>query len=157
MVIRLTGSTASLNEASPWTTGMPRGGRSYRDWLRLDPCVYCGRRPDEIRRGKHGAMTLEHIVPSSCGGGNGWDNLAAACYTCNGRRSSTSLLVYLVQARPLKPGKHRRARMGRSEARLIVRQHWVSRRSTRLTFRPSWPEELQAAAAVDPVDGGSTS
>lgn len=140
---------STITTPKQWAKGMPRGDRSYREWLRLDPCVYCGRRPEQIRGGKHGAMTLEHIQPRSKGGGNGWENLAPACYTCNGRRSSTPLLLYLVQARPLKPGKHRHKRMRQSEERFTRRQRWVSRRSKPLMYRPRWPEEL--AEVVTPA------
>lgn len=36
-------------------------------------CQYCGR----------GADSIDHVLPRSRGGGDGWDNLAAACRSCN--------------------------------------------------------------------------
>ena len=36
-------------------------------------CQYCGHRADSI----------DHVVPRSRGGSDDWDNLAAACRTCN--------------------------------------------------------------------------
>jgi 5-methylcytosine-specific restriction endonuclease McrA len=37
-------------------------------------CVYCGSRKD---------LTLDHVVPRSCGGRDTWENLVAACQSCN--------------------------------------------------------------------------
>lgn len=39
-------------------------------------CQYCG----------GGADSIDHVVPRSRGGGDGWDNLAAACRACNARK-----------------------------------------------------------------------
>ena len=36
-------------------------------------CQYCG----------GGADSIDHVLPRSRGGGDGWDNLAAACRSCN--------------------------------------------------------------------------
>lgn len=36
-------------------------------------CQYCG----------GGADSIDHVLPRSRGGGDGWDNLAAACRACN--------------------------------------------------------------------------
>lgn len=40
-------------------------------------CVYCGKRGD----------TIDHIMPKSRGGGNTWENLCAACTSCNGKKA----------------------------------------------------------------------
>ena len=40
-------------------------------------CQYCGTR-------KH--LTLDHVVPKSKGGQHTWENVVAACATCNGRK-----------------------------------------------------------------------
>ena len=37
-------------------------------------CQYCGRRED---------LTFDHVVPRSLGGQTRWDNVVAACSTCN--------------------------------------------------------------------------
>ncbi len=77
---------------------------SRRDWLRRqvgrdpaampllsvvrhDPCAYCGGQAD----------TLDHIVPVASGGTSAWDNLTAACRSCNSRKRSTPLLHALLR------------------------------------------------------------
>jgi len=67
-----------------------KGRRAMSGWRRrrLDvlraagwACVYCGAP----------ATTVDHIVPLSRGGGNGRENLAAACATCNTEKGSLLL------------------------------------------------------------------
>lgn len=41
-------------------------------------CGYCGGR----------AETVDHVMPRSRGGGSTWKNLAAACRSCNNRKSN---------------------------------------------------------------------
>jgi 5-methylcytosine-specific restriction endonuclease McrA len=43
-----------------------------------DECLYRGRRAREL--------TLDHVVPRHCGGGDTWDNFASACRPCNHRK-----------------------------------------------------------------------
>jgi 5-methylcytosine-specific restriction endonuclease McrA len=31
-------------------------------------------------------LTLDHVLPRSRGGGSGWENLVASCYSCNNRK-----------------------------------------------------------------------
>jgi len=38
-------------------------------------CQYCGR--------KEPALTIDHVIPRSKGGGESWDNLVTACRACN--------------------------------------------------------------------------
>ena len=44
-------------------------------------CVYCGRKPPEVR------LCIDHKTPVSRGGGDSPSNLATACYTCNAGKS----------------------------------------------------------------------
>lgn len=70
--------------------GILRGLRHFEvsSYLSADPCVYCG----------GVASTKEHILPRNRGGtGLGWENLASACPTCNMRRGSRPLLIYLLE------------------------------------------------------------
>lgn len=54
-------------------------------------CQYCGETADSI----------DHIVPRSRGGGNEWENVAAACRPCNLRkRDRTPAEAGMVLARP---------------------------------------------------------
>lgn len=60
----------------------------YRTILLKDPCSYCG----------HSADTEDHIVPVSAGGADDWENLTAACRSCNSRKQARSLLRFLLDA-----------------------------------------------------------
>ncbi len=46
-------------------------------------CQYCGRQSSDL--------TLDHVVPRHRGGGHTWDNLVAACKTCNHRKGGKLL------------------------------------------------------------------
>lgn len=48
-------------------------------------CQYCGRHRSELRGREF--LTRDHIVPVSRGGGNGWENVVAACSPCNNRKA----------------------------------------------------------------------
>ncbi|MBN1284492.1 MAG: HNH endonuclease [Anaerolineae bacterium] len=71
-----------------------RGARwSRRGVLARDGyvCVYCGSRPGEMQRGqilRKQDFTVDHIIPKSRGGVDGWTNTACACYICNHRKGS---------------------------------------------------------------------
>lgn len=45
-------------------------------------CAYCGAP----------ATTIDHIIPSSRGGANTWDNLVCACLACNNRKGDKTPL-----------------------------------------------------------------
>jgi 5-methylcytosine-specific restriction endonuclease McrA len=54
-------------------------------------CIYCGVRPGGIFRGKvlgKSDFTIDHIVPRSRGGRDGWTNTASACSYCNHRKGN---------------------------------------------------------------------
>jgi 5-methylcytosine-specific restriction endonuclease McrA len=55
----------------------PRVSLSKREILRRDDytCQYCGRR---MR-----TLTLDHVIPRRQGGSHTWNNLVAACSSCN--------------------------------------------------------------------------
>jgi 5-methylcytosine-specific restriction endonuclease McrA len=44
-------------------------------------CQYCGRPAENV----------DHVVPRSRGGGHTWDNVVAACRTCNSRKENRDL------------------------------------------------------------------
>ena len=49
-------------------------------------CIYCGVTVGDRHRGNilsRADFTVEHLVPSSRGGGSTWSNTACACYRCN--------------------------------------------------------------------------
>lgn len=45
-------------------------------------CQYCDHQFD------HKILTLDHVTPASKGGGTCWENLVAACSTCNQKRGN---------------------------------------------------------------------
>lgn len=52
-------------------------------------CIHCQSPLWVDAKGRPGpGVTLEHIVPTSLGGGNGCDNLALACARCNQQKGS---------------------------------------------------------------------
>jgi len=60
-----------------WQPPVSRRGVLARDSY---TCQYCGARPGR------GALTIDHVVPRSQGGGKTWNNLVAACVPCNRRK-----------------------------------------------------------------------
>ncbi|MEZ4683604.1 MAG: HNH endonuclease [Caldilineaceae bacterium] len=69
-----------------------RGVRwSRRGVLRRDGyrCIYCGIQHGEQVKGQvltKSDFTIDHIIPRSRGGNNGWGNTACACPACNQRK-----------------------------------------------------------------------
>lgn len=59
----------------------------YAAALRGDPCCYCGDPFEQI----------DHIDPVVHGGSHLWDNLTAACASCNARKCAKPLLLFLVR------------------------------------------------------------
>jgi len=59
---------------------------SFADILRRDPCSYCGEPTEHI----------DHIDPVAFGGSNAWDNLTGACASCNTRKHTKPLLLFLA-------------------------------------------------------------
>jgi 5-methylcytosine-specific restriction endonuclease McrA len=45
-------------------------------------CQYCGVQPSRKE------LTVDHILPRSRGGHTAWENVVAACQSCNGRKGS---------------------------------------------------------------------
>lgn len=104
----------------------------WKDALRSDPCVYCVVWPMPDR--EQDRKSLEHILPLSEGGKNGWRNLAGAHELCNANRSSAPLLRFFLyrQAAQRIPGpEHRKARQR-------LKQFWCHR-SVQPTQLPGSP------------------
>lgn len=60
-------------------------------------CQYCG---------AVGADSIDHVVPRSRGGKNGWDNCVVACFACNQRKKDHLLseVDMKLLKKPSKPG-----------------------------------------------------
>jgi 5-methylcytosine-specific restriction endonuclease McrA len=56
-----------------------------REVLRRDEftCQYCGKRAP--------FLTLDHVIPRRLGGDHSWDNLVAACPSCNHRKGGRTI------------------------------------------------------------------
>lgn len=53
-------------------------------------CQYCGAK---------GTLTLDHVQPRSKGGGDTWENLVAACVSCNNRKGDRTPAEFGVPLR----------------------------------------------------------
>ncbi len=69
-------------------------------------CQYCGAKGD---------LTFDHIVPRSRGGATTWENVVAACSTCNLRKGNKSLRASGLSLRrsPRQPGAEELRNVGR--------------------------------------------
>lgn len=78
--------------------GVPKPNVETRDYMMIltsDPCSYCGGPMEHI----------DHIEPLARGGGGEWDNLTAACGSCNQSKNAKRLLAFLLEDRPgVEPG-----------------------------------------------------
>lgn len=74
LVIRL---VAYIRIPRCWQIPVSRRGVLARDAF---ACQYCGAQPGR------GALTIDHVVPRSMGGGKTWQNLVTACMPCNRRK-----------------------------------------------------------------------
>ena len=63
----------------------PRVRLTKREILRRDDytCQYCGQHATNL--------TVDHVVPRRLGGQHAWDNLVAACPSCNHRKGGRTL------------------------------------------------------------------
>ena len=69
-------------------------------------CQYCGAKGD---------LTFDHVVPRSRGGATTWENVVAACSTCNLRKGNLSLRASGLTLRrpPRQPGAEELRNVGR--------------------------------------------
>lgn len=73
--------------------GVAGSGVTVADWAaRVEEfcgrCAYCG---------KVAALTQDHVVPLSAGGPHHIDNVVPACKSCNSRKRTQSLVVWLAR------------------------------------------------------------
>ena len=63
----------------------PRVKLTKREILRRDEytCQYCGHQTPHL--------TIDHVIPRRLGGQHGWENLVAACPTCNHRKGGRTV------------------------------------------------------------------
>ncbi|MFN2208194.1 MAG: HNH endonuclease, partial [Candidatus Promineifilaceae bacterium] len=96
----------------------PRMSLSKREILRRDEftCQYCGRKM------RH--LTIDHVIPRHLGGPHTWQNLVAACSSCNRRKGGKSPAEANMELRrqPFEPKATAAYRFGRH---LIQNQEWL--------------------------------
>lgn len=96
----------------------PRIALSKREILRRDnyTCQYCGR--------KMRTLTLDHVVPRRQGGPHTWENLVAACSSCNrqkgGKQPDEANMT--LKRPPFEPKPTARYRFG---SHLERREEWA--------------------------------
>lgn len=65
-------------------------------------CQYCGKRFSTSE------LSLDHVIPRSKGGTNGWENMVCACVRCNvkkGGRTPAEAHLHLIRS-PVKPRRN---------------------------------------------------
>jgi 5-methylcytosine-specific restriction endonuclease McrA len=65
---------------------------AFMEILAHDPCSFCGKPKLGVRK-----QDRDHIVPLLAGGFDTWENMTAACASCNRGRRDSSLLDYLAR------------------------------------------------------------
>ncbi len=72
---------------------------SRKNIIRRDghQCQYCGR--GDV------TLTVDHVIPKSKGGNDSWENLVAACVSCNNRKGDRTPSEAQVKLRrkPIRP------------------------------------------------------
>jgi 5-methylcytosine-specific restriction endonuclease McrA len=81
-------------------------------------CQYCGAKGD---------LTFDHVVPRARGGVTSWENVVAACSTCNLRKGARSLRQTGMTLRkaPRPPGAEELRNMGRKFPPNHLHESWL--------------------------------
>ncbi len=82
-------------------------------------CQYCGARG--------GDLTFDHVVPRVCGGVTSWENVVAACSSCNLKKGSRSLRQVHMSLRkpPRAPSARELQNMGRKFPPNFQHESWM--------------------------------
>lgn len=96
----------------------PRVSLSKREILRRDnyTCQYCG------RKSRH--LTIDHVVPRHLGGPHTWENLVAACPSCN-RQKGGKLLDEVSMPLHRQPTEPRATAVYRFSTHLENHEEWA--------------------------------
>jgi len=100
-------------------------------------CVYCGRHRSELRGRQF--LTRDHVVPTSRGGANTWDNVVTACSPCNNRKGNRL---------PEEAGMHLREVPGEPNYVHLV---WAVRRVT--PIQEKWIRMFYGEETLDLITG----
>ena len=82
-------------------------------------CQYCGKKEKEL--------TFDHVIPKSRGGKTRWDNVVAACTSCNIKKSNkaASKAGMKLQKKPVKPSPETLLNNGRKFPPKNVHKTWA--------------------------------
>ena len=118
-------SVLITTEYMKWTRFVKfnRGNVYLRDDFK---CQYCGERPKRIH------LSLDHVLPKSCGGSTKWENITTSCRACNSKKGNDPNIVPKIM--PKKPNYYELAAKRRKLPIKIRDKYW-------LTYL-DWPEEL---------------
>lgn len=96
----------------------PRISLSKREILRRDDhtCQYCGRKSRQL--------TIDHVIPRRLGGPHSWENLVAACPSCN-RLKGGKMPDEISMTLHTKPAEPNATAVYRFGAHLEHRQEWA--------------------------------
>ena len=102
-------------------------------------CAYCGRKERDL--GPRESLTRDHVLPLSRGGENTWENVVAACSSCNRRKSNQT------------PDEARMPLRVTPNAPQLVMLEWKLRKLTPLQeqylqafYGPRWADSVLGAA-----------
>ena len=81
-------------------------------------CQYCGAK---------GELTFDHVIPRARGGVTSWENVVAACATCNLKKGSRSVrqMGYTLRKAPRRPGAEELRNLGRKFPPNHLHESWM--------------------------------
>jgi hypothetical protein len=122
-------------------TGQSRHVRGRRNLLRRllardgDKCCFCGD-PLDID-----TVTIDHIIPRSKGGNNGFENVRACCCICNGARGNGDAPDPIIRARILRTLTRKAEKLGVSLKDVIFGVADARRKFEERQYAPPWGDE----------------
>lgn len=106
--------SANGNNGSKWIRPEKRLAIYIRDGF---ACCYCGR---ELRDATPAEVTLDHLLPRSCGGKNDATNLVTACRACNSARGAKPWPDYATGGAVERIQQRRRAPLNLPLAKALI-------------------------------------
>lgn len=98
----------------------------YRDQCQ---CVYCGE-PLTVK-----SLTYDHLHPRSKGGAHSWDNVVAACLSCNSEKDDSTGPSWKPKRKPWTPNFYEMIDIRKKYPLVVDDEQWVQ-------FLPNWVGEI---------------
>ena len=99
-------------------------------------CIFCSVDLDESK------MTREHIIPTSRGGTNTWDNVGIACYDCNSKKgNSMPVGKWVPRVKAYEPTYFQLVELRKKQPIVIEDKIWSD-------FLPSWGGDIYLKDSV---------